>query len=137
MDRKDFLKQLWKRLLKPMIILIMIYFSIRFLIAVFRDNGTERFSTILFLSLIVIYFSIYFLGELISKLKVKVTSRLSDKAKFRMKVIGKTIDYLAVLLLGVVLYEFWKEDIFLASILTVILMVDRIKAIAKEVKIPY
>lgn len=137
MDRKDFLKQLWKRLLKPMIILIMIYFSIRFLIAVFHDNGTERFSTILFLSLIVIYFSIYFLGELISKLKVKVTSRLSDKAQFRMKVIGRITDYLAVLLLGVVLYEFWKEDIFLASILTVILMVDRIKAIAKEVKIPH
>lgn len=137
MNRKDFLKQLWKRLLKPTIILIMIYFSINFLIAAFRDNGTERFSTIVFLSLTIIYFSIYFLGELMNKLKVKVTSYLSDKAKFRMKIIGRTIDYFAVLLLGVVLYEFWKEDIFLASILTVILMVDRIKAIAKEVKIAH
>lgn len=49
-----------------------------------------------------------------------------------MKIIGKVIDYFAILLLGIVLYEFWKEDIFLASILTAILIVDRIKAIIEE-----
>lgn len=51
-----------------------------------------------------------------------------------MKMIGITIDYFAILLLGVVLYKFWKEDVFLASILTAILIVDRIKAIIEEKK---
>lgn len=134
MDRKDFLKQLWKRLFKPIIILILIYFSIKFLIIVFRDNGTERFSIIVFFSLIILYFLIYFLGQSIDKLKEKLTTHLSDKAKFRMKMIGKIIDYFAILLLGVVLYKFWKEDVFLASILTATLIVDKIKAIIEEKK---
>lgn len=134
MDRKDFLKQLWKRLFKPIIILILIYFSIKFLVIVFRDNGTERFSIIVFFSLTILYFLIYFLGQSIDKLKEKLTTHLSDKAKFRMKMIGITIDYFAILLLGVVLYKFWKEDVFLASILTAILIVDRIKAIIEEKK---
>lgn len=134
MNRADFLIQLWRRLFKPIIILIMIYFSIQFLIAIFRKNGTERLSTIIFLSLIIIYFLIYFLGKLLNKLKEKTISHLSDKAKVRMKIIGKLIDYFAVLLLGIILFKFWKEDIFLASILTAILIVDRIKVIIKEVK---
>lgn len=134
MDRKDFLKQLWKRLFKPAIILALLYFSIKFLIATFCDNGTERFSIIVFFSLTILYFSIYFLGLSIDKLKEKVTSHLSDTAKFRMKIIGNIIDYFAILLLGVVLYKFWKEDAFLASILTVILIVDRIKTIIEEKK---
>lgn len=132
MDRKDFLKQLWKRLFKPIIILALIYFSVKFLIAAFHDNGTERFSIIAFFSLTILYFSIYFLGQSIDKLKEKLTTHLSDKAKFRMKIIGKVIDYFAILLLGVVLYEFWKEDVFLASILTAILIVDRIKPLLKK-----
>lgn len=134
MDRKDFLKQLWKRLFKPIIILALIYFSVKFLIAAFHDNGTERFSIIAFFSLTILYFSIYFLGQSIDKLKEKLTTHLSDKAKFRLRIIGKIIDYFAVLLLGVVLYRFWKEDVFLALILTSILIVDRIKAIVKEIK---
>lgn len=134
MNRKDFLKQLWKRLFKPTIILILIYFSIKFLIAAFRDNGTERLATIVFLSLTIIYFSIYFLGELLDKLKEKLTTHLSDKAKFRLRIIGKIIDYFAVLLLGVVLYKFWKEDVFLALIMTSILIIDRINAIIQEIK---
>lgn len=112
----------------------MIYFCVKFLTAVFRENGTERLSTIVFLSLTIIYFSIYFLGELLDKLKEKLTTHLSDKAKFRLRIIGKIIDYFAVLLLGVVLYKFWKEDVFLALILTSILILDRIKAIVKEIK---
>lgn len=135
MNRADFLKQLWKRLFKPTIILIMIYFSIKFLIAIFHDNGTERLSMVIFLSLIIIYFSIYFLGELLDNLKERILSHLSDKAKFRLKVIGKIIDYFSVLLLGIILYKFWEEDIFLASILTAILIGDRIQAITKEVKV--
>lgn len=135
MNRADFLKQLWKRLFKPTIILIMIYFSIKFLIAIFHDNGTERLSMVIFLSLIIIYFSIYFLGELLDNLKERILSHLSDKAKFRLKVIGKIIDYFSVLLLGIILYKFWEEDIFLASILTAILIDDRIQAITKEVKV--
>lgn len=113
----------------------MIYFSIKFLIAIFHDNGTERLSMVIFLSLIIIYFSIYFLGELLDNLKERILSHLSDKAKFRLKVIGKIIDYFSVLLLGIILYKFWEEDIFLASILTAILIGDRIQAITKEVKV--
>lgn len=134
MDRKEFLKYLWKRLFKPIITLILLYFSTRFLIEAFRDKGGERFSLLVVLSLTILYFAIYFSGKSMESLKEKIISNLSNKAMSRVKIIGKAIDYLAVLLLGAVLYKFWEKDIFLASMLSVLLIIDKIKAIIRKEK---
>lgn len=135
MDRKDFLKQLWKRLFRPVIILTVVYYSVTFLISVFNENGTERLLTIIILSLTILFTLAYLTGELLSKIRERIYTKLSNNVKFKLRIIGKISDYLAVLILGAVLYKFWTKDAILASIFIILLLVDRINNIIKEEKL--
>lgn len=132
MDRKDFLKQLWKRLFKPIIILIVIYNSVKFLISVFNENGTGRLLTLIILSIIILFSVAYLIGELLHKLRERIYDKLSDNTKIRLRILAKISDYLAVLMLGAVLYKFWMRDAVSASILIIILLVDRLNKIIRE-----
>lgn len=127
--------QLWKWFFKPLIILIVIYYSIRFLISAFSENGTERLFTILILSVTIFFILANLAGDLLSKVRIKILSKLSKKVKFKVLIIGKIIDYLAVLALGAVFYAFWEKDAVLVSILIILLLVERINNIIKEDKI--
>lgn len=113
----------------------MIYYSIRFLISAFSENGTERLFTILILSVTIFFILANLAGDLLSKVRIKILSKLSKKVKFKVLIIGKIIDYLAVLALGAVFYAFWEKDAVLVSILIILLLVERINNIIKEDKI--
>jgi hypothetical protein len=134
MDRKDFLKQLWKQLFKPVIILGLLYYCVRFLIAVLNENGTERLLTIIILSLTILFALAYLTGELLSKMREKIYAKLSDKVKFKLRIIGKICDYLSGLFLGAVLYKFWTTEAIPAAIFIIILLAERINYIVKEEK---
>lgn len=112
----------------------VVYFSVKFLISVFNENGTERLLTIVILSLTILFTLAYLAGVLLSKMKERIYRSLSDNAKLNLRIIGKISDYLALLVLGAVLYKFWLKDSILASIFIVFLLVDRINNIVKEVK---
>lgn len=51
MDRKEFLKILWNKLFKPLLLLGVLFFSARFLIKIITQNDTERLIAILVLDL--------------------------------------------------------------------------------------
>lgn len=135
MDRKDFLSQLWKRLFRPVIILIVVYYSVKFLISVFNENGTERLLIIIILSLTILFTLAYLTGELLRKIRERIYAKLSDNIKFKLRMVGKISDYLAVLILGAVLYKFWAKDAILASVFIILLLVDRINSIIKGEKL--
>jgi hypothetical protein len=135
MDRKDFLKQLWERLFRPVIILTVIYYSVKFLISIFNENGTERLLTITILSLTILFTLAYFMGELLNKIRERVYSKLSNNVKFKLRIIGKISDYLTVLILGAVLYKLWTKDAIDALILIILLLMDKINNIIKEEKL--
>lgn len=134
MDRKDFLKQLWKRLFRPVIILTVVYYSVTFLISIFNENGTERLLTLIVLSLTILFTLAYLTGELLRKIRERIYAKLSDNIKFKLRIIGKISDYFAVLILGAVLYKFWIKDAILASIFIILLLADSINNIVKEEK---
>lgn len=112
----------------------MVYFSVKFLISVFRENGPERLLTIAILSLTILFTLAHLTGELLSKMIERIYAKLSDKVKFKLRIIGIISDYLAVLILGAVLYKFWTKDAILASIFIILLLADRINNIVKEEK---
>jgi uncharacterized membrane protein YhaH (DUF805 family) len=132
MNRKDFLKQLWSRVFKPLVILIVIFLSARFLISVFNEQGPERFITIAILTMVILFSLAYLAGEILRRLRDRLYSKLSASSKFRLRILGRITDYLAVLVLGAVLYKFWAEDALLASFFIVILLAGRITHIVRE-----
>ncbi len=133
-DRKDFLKYLWKRVIKPVVIFTVCCFCVQFLVSVFNENGSERFLTIVILSLAILFILADLIGELLIKIKEKIYIKLSEHVKFKLKIIGKISNYLAILILGALLYSFWTKDVFLASIFTILLLIDKVNNISKEEK---
>jgi hypothetical protein len=134
MDRKDFLNQLWNRLFRPIIILTVIYYSVKFLISVFNENGTERHLTVIILSFTILFALAHLMGEFLHKIRERIYAKLSNNVKFKLRIVGKIGNYLALLILGAVLYKFWEKDALLASILIILLLIDRINNIIKEEK---
>ncbi len=134
MDRADFFKQLWKFLFRPLIILMVVYYSIKFIIAVFSESGVERNLTVFILSLTIVSTIIYLISSLIGKTIEKIYTKLSEKAKFRWLIIARIWDYLSLLMLGALLYHMWLKDAIFASLFVVVLIGERAIAIVKEEK---
>jgi glucan phosphoethanolaminetransferase (alkaline phosphatase superfamily) len=67
MDRKEFLKTLWTKFFKPLIILGVLIFSVRFIIRIFTQAGTERFISVIVVGFIILATISYLLGLFFSK----------------------------------------------------------------------
>ena len=135
MDRKDFVIIVWKKGIKPILFLGVIFFCIKFLINLLTKNGPERFFTIGIIGIIIIYTVIYFLGILFKRATDYLFFKLSDSVKLWFRVISKTFDYITPILLGVLIYHFWKEDWIGVSIIIGIVLIERINNIIKEEKL--
>lgn len=135
MDRKDFLKHLWKRLFRPIIILTVFYYSVKFLISVISENGTERLFTIIILSLTILYIVADLTGKLFRKIREKIYTKLSDKTKFKLRIIGQVSDYAMLLILGALFYKFWQKDAIVASVFIILHLVQMVNNVVKEEKL--
>ncbi len=110
MDRKEFLKNLWHKFFKPLLILVVLIYSVLFLVRIFNQNGTERFIAILIVGLVVLSALSYLLGLIFKTLITKIKSRLSEKSLRFTKLIGKVLNYLLPIALGMIIYHSWKEN---------------------------
>lgn len=135
MERRDFLKRLWQQLFIPLIFLSVIYYCVTFLVSIFYENGPERFSTILILSVIIFLTIVYLIIELLKKIKERFYAILSDKTIFYLRIISKIIDYFATLILGVGFYMLWVKDAILASVLMILFIIKVGNEIINEEKL--
>jgi predicted PurR-regulated permease PerM len=110
MNRKEFLKDLWRKFFKPLLILAVLIYSVMFLIKIFTQNGTERFIAILIIGLVILSALSYLLGFVFKNLINKIKSRLSEKSLRFVNIIGKIINYLLPIALGMLIYHSWQEN---------------------------
>ncbi len=110
MDRKEFLKTLWTKFFKPLIILGVLFFSVRFLIRVFTQAGTERFITVIILGFIILVAIAQLLGLFFQKIANRIKSKLSEKSLNTFRIFGKVLNYLMPIALGMVIYYTWQRD---------------------------
>lgn len=132
MTRIQFLTQLWSRIFRPIIILAVIWFCIRFLISVFTENGTSRGLIITVLLLTILFALVHLAGVLFLKLNERIYAKLSIQTKERLRILSKISNYLALPLIGVLLYKAWEKDAVLFSIIVLIFLGDRVIGILKE-----
>ncbi len=124
MDRKEFLFLLWRRLFRPMIILFAFYYSTKFLIAVLREDGSERFLTIVILSLMIFLALLYLIGLIIRKMSDRIYAGLSDTTKFNLRRIGRISYFIVVVITAVILYKTWANNPILVAIYGAMLLFD-------------
>ena len=132
MNRKEFLITSWQKGLKPLLLVGVLVFCIKFLYKVIAESGTERMILIVLLGYGLFLLSIQLLSSLFQSVTDKFNALLPDSLKTGIRVILKILDYVSPLVLGVILYEFWKEDWITASIIMGALLVFRIAEIIKE-----
>lgn len=117
-------------------LLALLFFSVRFLISAFNENGAERLIPVIFLIFIILFTLAHFVGTFLGKFKTAIYSRLSQKNKSILQTLGKISDYVAVLALGAMIYIAWTHDAFLALFFLLFLGIDLITHITKESQKP-
>ena len=134
MNRKDFLITVWRKGLKPILLVGIIFFCVKYILNVFTESGTERFATILTLGFGLLILSIYLTNLLFTSLLEKINSILPEQIKLWIRVIGKIMDYISPIILGMIIYHFWKQNWVMSALVLGILLLERIAGIIKDEK---
>ncbi len=136
MDRKEFLITVWKKGIKPILIIGVIFFCSKFLYNIFAESGTERFVTILIVGLGLLMLTAHLIGHLFNTVTEKLKTLLPEQVKIWFRVIDRFLNYISPIILGAIIYHFWKEDWISAMIVLGIILIQRIQVIIKEEKQP-
>ncbi|KQC32660.1 hypothetical protein AAU57_04480 [Nonlabens sp. YIK11] len=135
MDRKEFLITVWKQGIKPILIIGVIFFCGKFIYNIFAESGTERFVTILIIGFGLLMLTAHLIGYFFNSLTEKLKTIFPEKVKIWLGVINRLLDYISPIILGVIIYHFWKEDWITAAIVLGVLLIQRIGEIIKEEKL--
>lgn len=123
MTRSDFLLHLWKRILKPIILALVIYYVIQLLYALLSENGPGRLLITIALFLGIVLFVLELMTIFLAHLKKRLYAPLPESLKRIIRMIMTINHYL---FLGVLLVIIWyslsnksiTEILFLSLVLT-------------------
>ncbi len=133
MDRKEFLRITWNKAIKPIMIILLIAFILRYIYRVFTESGTERIITISIFGFAFLGIISYALGVLFSKAVISLKSKLTDKTRFQLRVIQKIVNFMGTIAFGALLYHFFLNDWIQATIISgLCLILYAIDIIKKE-----
>lgn len=133
MDRKEFLRITWNKAIKPILIILLVAFILRYIFRVFTEYGTERFITISIFGFAFLGIISYVVGVLFSKSLILLKSKLTDKARFQLRVIQKIFNFIGTIAFGALLYHFFLNDWIQATIISgLCLILYTIDIIKKE-----
>ena len=134
MDRKEFINILIQKYIKPFLIisiLCIIIFPILF------SNHEIKISIISFvlfliLSLTIIFTVIYFVSNIIKKIKKIILRKLSDNALHQLSVLNKIVDYLLPIIFGILIYHAYQKDKLSAITFFGVYLLLKIRDIIKQ-----
>jgi hypothetical protein len=107
---------------------------VKFLYNVFSESGTERFVTILTLGFGLFVLIMYLIGLLFKSFTDKLNSIIPESVKLWIRALGKILNFMSPIILGMIIYHFWNEDWIMAAIVLTVLLIQRIVEITKEEK---
>ncbi|WP_243472208.1 hypothetical protein [Winogradskyella sp. MH6] len=111
MTRKEFLFVIWKKAIRPILFIGVIYFTIDFLYKLYIDEG-EVVSTLIIgvFLLLLLYSAVHLLNIVLDYFSVQLKSILPEKVKVWFKFISKLFRFLPPILLGIAIYHLWNKD---------------------------
>ena len=134
MERKEFLKQLWARIYKSLLIIAavaILYMAVKFIIEITGDNdsGTfwvDTFQTISTIGIIAGIFillgALHLVRNYIEKMGMRIFSRLPDAVRLRLRVVKRTFIMVRTLSAGAGFYILFTKDPVIATIFLLITM---------------
>lgn len=134
MERKEFLKQLWKKVFMPVLVFAIAFFSVRFLIHSTEKGSAEQIILIVVVFLILLFSFASILGVFFQKITARIYNRLSDKTKYYLRISGKILEFATLLMFGAFCYWYWQKDKVLTILCIAWVLFGSINRIMKEEK---
>jgi hypothetical protein len=134
MNRTDFLTQLWKSWLKPLLLFLLITFLIGMLIELFSDKTAVSTLLVIILFFAVIMLAGHLINIVLKHTVIRFYESRSDKTKQLIDAAGKVATYCVTLVLGALLYVCWTKDAFMALFLTSYILYGEIRRIIRNEK---
>ncbi|WP_020528292.1 hypothetical protein [Flexithrix dorotheae] len=117
MNRKEFLLELWKKFMQPVVILLVLFFTVQFFYFAVSTNGTET-QTIYLLTGIVLIVSFILLLRLLYSISTEwYKSLLSPKISHYLVTLSHKLNYLSPVALVVLLYIMWLQEAYIAFVI--------------------
>ncbi len=132
MNRTDFLKELWKFWLKPLLLFLLITFLIGILIELFSDKTAVNVLLVIIVLIGVIMLASALVNIILKHTIIRFYESRSDKTKQLIDTAGKVATYCSTLVLGALLYVCWTSDDFLALTFTLYILYGEIKKIIRN-----
>lgn len=136
MDRREFLTNVWKYGVRPILLIIILYFSLKFLVNfivnLFNENSGERVIIFLVLGITVLLITAHFIGIIFNKIIVSIHNILPEPIKNFIKVFKKIVTLLFPILLGILIYYFWNEDLRYVIFIFIVVIEQIIVIIRKK-----
>lgn len=135
LNRNEFFDELWKKRLKPIVLLVAIILGIFFFVDVFAENGKARFIVLLVLGIGIFFLAMNLIGILFSNVLARIYARLSQQQKNGLKILGKVFSYLTPFVLGAIAYHAWSQDKTFVVVIMGYLIIKQIIEIIKNEKL--
>jgi uncharacterized membrane protein YhdT len=142
MNRKEFfikvwngLISIWKKWIKPILLIGIIFFCIKFILKAIVENGSERVVVIVAFAIGLVVLTAHFIKIFFNSVTEKLNSILPESIKLWLRIISKTLNYISPVIFGIIIYHFWNEKSITAVIVLSLLLVHKIGEIIKEEKL--
>lgn len=127
MTRSDFLLQLWKRVLKPIILAVVIYNVIQLLFALLSEEGPGRLLITIALFTALVLLVLELANLFLVQLKKRLYDPLPETAKGVFRLISTISQYLfLVALVLLVCYSLYDKTITEILLLSLVLTADKL-----------
>lgn len=133
-NRKQFLQLFWTKIIRPFLLVLAIILIIVFIVNVFKENGTSRFTVVLISIVAIFYFISKLVGNAIRNILEAFCNRLSADLKFWLRIGGRLLAFVSPIIFGIVIYQIWMEDWIFASIICSIVLIEQFSEIMHQEK---
>lgn len=123
MTRLEFLKVLWGKYVKPALLLVLLFFTSRFLVHAIISKGSERSLLVFLIIVSTIAFLVILLHLWISLVSNWVTSRLPDSVTYALENTRKVLRILTPLIFLWIVYELIAEEQYIELIVAVCFLI--------------
>ncbi|MES2618767.1 MAG: hypothetical protein V4613_12870 [Bacteroidota bacterium] len=132
MNRKDFLGILWRKAIKPVLILIAVYLIVKFILAVFLEDSSERAIVEISVFFLAIYIGATVAGIILSSLLGLLFSILPPVFKTILRIAVELLFFLIPIAFGVMLFYTWHHDRLIAIAILAYVTISQLYSIIKK-----
>ncbi|MCW4468200.1 hypothetical protein OGH69_04410 [Flavobacterium sp. MFBS3-15] len=131
MDRKEFLRHIWERYLRPALVVAASLFVMYLLYYAAQDITSVLGTASAILLLVAGLVAIYVLKSFLERLWKKVFVRFSGKVQGNLITASKIMVFIGDCILGVIIFRLWQMEWLYASLLIVMILIGKVREVSQ------